>query len=386
MLVLPPEIWLSILRWATISDMGHSYFTASYSPFQPTTNDAQDSVLAVKTTLTLVCREWKYLMTEFLYEDLKLLRGASALKNILYQNNDYGKWVRRVVLPYSSTVTSPGKPPPSIDILRVCQNLEILVRPRLVTSDFLQFQFDAEEIPITSLRRLDWWHHGEADRTGGINSLGCVLQSSPKLEYLSIGGVIGNNRIRMDGPICLHSLQTLRLQGSNGLLLHFILTQWSLPILAHIVLDSPPFSDGLEKLWGKFSPQLRTIEFGKHVRFLMNDFLASCLRDCPNLTEINYYLFFTSFPALDNTHTSLVTIGLHASVNPMLQDGESVCAHIEQHFERLTKIGFPSLKKIVLYGEWRGIIAHPRLASMWKRLYEQGFVVERSDISRFGPR
>lgn len=291
-----------------------------------------------------------------------------------------------MVLPYPSTMTRPGKSLPSIDILRVCRNMEVLVRPRLVIPEPLHFQFDAEKLSFTSLRRLDWWHHSEADRSGGINSLGAVLQSSPNLQYLSIGGVIGTNRIRMDGPVYLHRLQTLRLQGSNGLLLYFITTQWSLPALAHVVLDSPPFSDGLEGLWEKFSPQLRIIEFGKHVRFLINDFLASCLRDCPNLTEINYYLFFTSSPALKTPHTSLSTIGLHASVNPMLQGGESVCAHIEQHFEKLTRTTFPSLSKIVLYGEWRGIIAHPRLDSMWKGLHEHGFVVERSDAARFGPR
>lgn len=93
--LLPPEIWLSILRWATISDKGYSYFTALYGPFQPTTGDAhdRDTVLAVKRTLALVCREWKRLTAEFLYEDLKIARGTPTLKHLLYQNNDYGKWV-----------------------------------------------------------------------------------------------------------------------------------------------------------------------------------------------------------------------------------------------------------------------------------------------------
>jgi hypothetical protein len=293
-----------------------------------------------------------------------------------------------VVLPYSSTVTAtkPDKPLPSVEILRACKNLETLVRPRLVVPEPFQFQFDAERIPLLSLRRLDWWHHSEADRSGGINSLAAVLQGSPNLQYLSIGGVTGHSRISMDSPICLPNLQTLRLYGSNGLLLHFIMERWTLPALAHIVLDSPLYSGGLAEIWVTFGPQLQTIEFGKHVRFLMNDVLTACLQHCQNLTEINYYLFFTSAPAPKITHTSLATIGLHASVNGMFQDGEAVCSHIERHFEMLNIGTFPNLKNIVLYGEWRGIIAHPRLAPMWQTLHKYGFAVERSDVARFGPR
>jgi hypothetical protein len=255
------------------------------------------------------------------------------------------------------------------------------VRPRLAVLDDLDFHFDAENIPLLSLRRLDWWLHNEAERTGGINSLGSVLRSAPNLQYLSVGGVVGCSRIRMDPEseaLCLPELQTLRLHAGNGLFLRQV-QSWVLPSLARVILDSPMIGGGLDGIWEAFGSQIQAIEFGRHIQFMLNDVISPCLLACPNLSEVNYYLFFTAPPELCNPHESITTVGLHAAVNMLLQDEAEVCSHLEQHFEIL-KNSLPSLRRIILYGEWRGILSHPRLAPAWRSLYDRGTVVRLSSL------
>lgn len=287
-----------------------------------------------------------------------------------------------MVLPYPSTATSSCKAVlPSIEILRSCTNLETLVRPRSTIPEALHFHFDAEHLPLLSLRRLDWWLHNEAERTGGINSLGSVLRSAPNLQYLSIGGVVGYSRIRMESkPICLPRLQTLRLHAGNGLFLRQI-QSWALPVLAKVILDSPMIGGGLDGIWEALGPRLQVIEFGRHVRFMVNDILAPCLLACSNLTEVNYYVFFTTPPNISDSHESITTVGLHASVNMLLQDDTDVCSHLEQHLEIL-KRSLPALRRIVLYGEWGGIISHPQLALAWQSIYDRDIIIRLSSPQR----
>ena len=251
------------------------------------------------------------------------------------------------------------------------------MRPRLTIPHDLDFQFDAEYLPLLSLRRLDWWLYNEAERTGGINSLGSVLRSAPNLQYLSVGGVVGWSRIRMDPesePLCLPELQTLRLHAGNGQLLQQI-QSWTLPALSRVILDSPMIGGGLDGIWEVLGSQIQVIEFGRHVQFMLNDFLAPCLLGCPTLTELNYHPFFTAPPDIRNPHASIVTVGLHAAVNMVLQDEGEVCSHLEKQLEIL-KSSLPALQRINLYGEWRGIISHPRLASAWQSLYDRDTVIQ----------
>ena len=91
--MFPPEIWLEVFRWATTDASCNLSITSEYVPFQPAPNIyTADPTATVKSALPLVCRQWKSLSIEFLYQDLRLLRGANALKSSFDQ--DKARWVR----------------------------------------------------------------------------------------------------------------------------------------------------------------------------------------------------------------------------------------------------------------------------------------------------
>lgn len=112
MQLLPPEIWLEILRWATTSDKEINQTTHSYAPFQPTPDGNPDPAIAVKTKLALVCREWRYLTTGFLYETLLVSHAISTLRDVLRDDAGYGKLVGSLALRgfqvFTNRIGSPG--------------------------------------------------------------------------------------------------------------------------------------------------------------------------------------------------------------------------------------------------------------------------------------
>jgi len=287
-----------------------------------------------------------------------------------------------VVLPYQSTVTGPSgqsKQTQSVDILELCPHLHTLLRPQHSILDGLSFDWEATNVSLPSLKRLEWWHHNEAERSGGINSLGAVLRSSPNIQYLFIGGVVGPNHVCMEPEqLVLPKLQRLRLHIRSGLLTRQIIMRWSLPSLTHLILDSPPIKDGLQEIWHAFGHQLEVVELGKHVRFLMSDELSLCLKGCPNLRELNYYFFFASPAIASDVHEHLVSIGIHSHVNALLADGGTIWKLIEQHFAVFYGTRLPALRNVILYGDWRSILHHPRFAPIQNMLRMSGRILQVS--------
>ena len=261
--------------------------------------------------------------------------------------------------------------------------METLVRPRPTTPDYLCFHFPAQSISLLSLRRLDWWYNSEAERSGGINSLNAVLRSAPNLRYLSAGGVTGFGHVRTDtAPLSLPELHTLRLHRNSVIFLRQLVDSWSLPSLSRIALDYPLMDAWMDILWESLGERLRTVELGKHVRFLLKDHITPCLQLCRGLTELNYFIFFAAVPSIEIIHTSISTIGLHASANDLLADEGRPCGHIQWHFDILTnKSVFPVLRQILLYGDWKCILADPQLAPMWRSLHLGHIAIQIRDTT-----
>ncbi|KAL1757334.1 hypothetical protein FB107DRAFT_209569 [Schizophyllum commune] len=373
---LPPELWLEIFDWCFSSPTCQDVSSDEYTPFQA----LHDDRMHVRTTaaVSLVCRQWRALTVAILYRDVHILpSSAHALRDALCGSacggpEGYGQWVRRVVLPYTSTITRSSAPLQAVEILKRCPRVEVLVRPRYATSGPIGFEFEADMVPFHTLRRLDWWGNSEAERSGGLNSLGNVLAHAPGLRYLFIGGIMGLSPAGMQPPeLVLPNLVTLRLNVINGLLMNKLCTRWSLPELRHLVLDSPLVGADIRALWDTFGQQLTTVEFGAHARFVMTDMVTPCLRACPNIREFNYHVFFTTPPDPDLHHDTLEVVGLHGAADQLIGEGQMVWTHFRLHLGIFTQDNFPSLRRIVLAGdEWRTLSKKP------------GFLVMLRDLSR----
>ncbi|THV01449.1 hypothetical protein K435DRAFT_655366 [Dendrothele bispora CBS 962.96] len=369
---LPPEIWLEVFNWATYYPSSDAY-TTEYKPFSTSTSQATDVALQVKCILTLVCREWHTIVTEFLYKDVRIGRGQNALKCALNDGNR--RFVRRAVLPYHSTSTPEWNPDPlpSIEILKLCNKLEILVRPPSPPLETQRFEFDADNLTLPSLKRLEWTYNFEAERTGGINSLQSVLQGSPFLQYLSINSVSRSPRARLafdSRAVSLPYLETLSLSALNPSFLYQIAGRWSLPSLSHLMLGSLYVED-LTDLWETYSEQLRVLELGKDSTFLLQDAITPCLERCTKLEELNFHVFYTLPPQTTNTYPSVTAIGLHSAEHSMF-DSETSWKLLEKHLDVLCGDTFPSLHSLHLFGEWTSFLHHPRFAPFATRLYQRG--------------
>ncbi|KAI0322182.1 hypothetical protein OF83DRAFT_1167841 [Amylostereum chailletii] len=132
---LPPEIWAIILRYATERT---DIYPVTYRPFLPSflgsVNFKSDSGLDVKSVVALVCKTWRALSMEFLYEHVFIRHAALSLQHTLERGTRIddlpspGRWVRRAHLPYafSETPFPKSDPIPAISILSHCPSLQIL--------------------------------------------------------------------------------------------------------------------------------------------------------------------------------------------------------------------------------------------------------------------
>ncbi|OCH87403.1 hypothetical protein OBBRIDRAFT_796228 [Obba rivulosa] len=383
---LPVELWLEIFRWGTLSSLTIRLNATSYHPFETTTLTTDDT-LRTKLSLVLVCRQWRRLALEFLYEDI-WLREMGSLAEQLLQGREgegvpgYGRWVRRAYLPYANTITDAPRMPPIVEMLHSCQNLQVLTRPGPYhfprRDDILRFDFPAGDCPsLTSLKRLDWWHHNEAARSGGINFLPDILRAAPNLQYLSLGGEIWLNFLRV-AELALPCLTTLRIRRMNILFIQQI-CRWSMPNLRHIIIDTFVDVAMLEPFWEEFGEQIQTVELGNNLKYYVSDALASILSGCPRLEELYYYIHFTAKPlSLRDKQICLHTVGLHAQTNSAFHpiDSPLYWDHIQEHFAILSQPYFPKLMTISLYGDWTPVFSHHRYHALVQPLLDRGCTVD----------
>ncbi|CCM00014.1 uncharacterized protein FIBRA_02040 [Fibroporia radiculosa] len=382
-IALPIELWLYIFRLATISSLTHRLCATTYGPFETASLIAQDDKDAVKTksALVRVCRQWRALTLDLFYEDLWIgspERLVQLLTNEERQEiGGRGKWVRRANLPYTSSTTVRPRRLDAIEILEQCPRLEILVRIGPFRPDVdLRFEFPTECPPLPSLKRLDWWHLSDAARSGGINSLGDVLQAAPNLLYLSLGGYVRFTHLTRS-LISLPFLETLRILRLNVLFVQQT-CRWSLPGLRHLIIDTVEDISILESFWEAFGAQLRTVELGPSLSYYVYDSLSYILPGCPQLKALNYHIHFTAVPSsFRDTFGSLTTVGLHAHPNLLLPP-ESVeyWRRFQEHFAMLSGPAFPALKEVFLYGDWDSVVEDIRYPFLVQPLLSRHCIIE----------
>ncbi|OJA12333.1 hypothetical protein AZE42_02778 [Rhizopogon vesiculosus] len=382
--LLPPELWLSIIRWATYPQprLDVSTFDPFLASFeQPTKGDVD--ALTVKYAVVQVCRLWRDFVLSILYEDVRVRHGAHALAEALgerYGDGQLGRCVRRLELPYHHTGTATYYSSDlALQILQSCPALETLVRPCMERPpDEVRFEFPIRSHPFPNLKRLEWWHYNHAARSGGINSLTDVLHHSPNLQYLTVGGELwmssANSTVRV---LELPVLTTLRIRRINFLFIREI-CRWQLPSLAHVIMEFPLDQNAHEVIWEEFGPRLCTVEIGRHVGFLLSDQITFFLRGCPQIKTFHYFIYFTSPPPIFNQPCALQCIYLHSHPCHMLADSEQFP---RRHLSFLSQSTFPALRRIILYGDWKNIITESYFKVFVQIMNSRGCLVEHTNES-----
>ncbi|THU89986.1 hypothetical protein K435DRAFT_676785 [Dendrothele bispora CBS 962.96] len=371
---LPPELWIKVFHWATCNPDAYSL---EYQPFQSLSSHytVDPLNLQVRTTLGLVCRKWHELSVEFLYKDIQIGVGQSKLRQNLHNGNgNYGKYVRRVVLPLSSTTTPTwnSKPLLPLDIIKCCDNLEVLSRPR--SYDDLEFEFDVDSILLPSLKKLQWDYEPIAEQSGGINSLGTTLLSAPHLRYLSIRGAPDYHLLQHGPKTSLKSLKTLVISTATGPLINQIAYQWYLPSLTHLVVGAIHTTD-LLCIWEIYKNQLEVLELGENPSFLTQDIISAALRMCPTIKTINYYPIVTLPPQENSGFHSVTTIGLNCGCSMTFPD-ESVCTYLEKHCQRVFFSGiFPCLQTVHFFGSWAHVMKQYNFGRLVTQLEQHGYQI-----------
>ncbi|KAF6754320.1 hypothetical protein DFP72DRAFT_899985 [Ephemerocybe angulata] len=380
---IPPEVWLEIFTHTTPAI--HDRIAVDDPPFR--LPGATYTDLSTKESLSRVCRHWRDLTSQQLYEEVVLADGLSALLTTLMTSDSNfgfrGNLVKRVVLPFHSTCGAPWAIAPIIAILKACTQIKALVRPsdsdRLRYSSF--FDYEVEAVAFPSLLRLEWHYNDDAERSGGINSLTSVLRGAPNVRYLSISGADYPGYILLDrSPTLLSHLEVLRISTSNPHIIRVMCNSWTMPSLSKIIFDVHPQPHSLDIIFEHFGPQLRAVEFGRRPPINVEECLLLCLGRCPNLLELNCHTLWVApletFGNLQNhlPHPNITTIKLH-NATPLLDAGETHL-DLDHHSTFLASDALPSLKRVVLCGDWRVYTQTSHFKSVVEKLLRSGRTLE----------
>jgi hypothetical protein len=390
---LPLETRLQIFRLATIKPSQAEDTRAEYRPFDPVAlrdrdwSNSNQTALSVKATIVLVCKEWKSIATEMLYECIRIQHGThnllSALESTRYSSPDvtsgvefeyeYGRWVRRVEISPAIMDFDPFNPYPLLRILQCCPFVQTIVRSSTVLGSggialgFVRLPPGTVFPSFPSVRRIDWWlsslaSFGRTSSNSVYGFLGELVAHSPGLDYLTLSGCgdglfVSNVSADPFGSSCIpfKSLTTLRLEDENIDLKPSLL----LPNLSRLIVGM--VFGGTKKILSTFGHQIRVLEFiVTHSRPMTFDIrrmnpLASIdiLKACPNLEELNARLSTGDILFQEAVKTG-VPIPLHSlrSIRIHLDDSPLLTAISFGHFIRQYLL-CPALESIVLCGGTR---------------------------------
>lgn len=364
---LPPELWLQIFRIASAS---RDTERLEYAPFTDTHFYKADSrVLSsnanTRLALVLVCKQWRSLANELLYEEIRTLTPKDNLKDALGREGKgteleqdvkegYGKLVRFLELPRDYDYT--------FGVLKHCPRLQTL----LVTSpSFKQFASAPAYLPsliptqvpyqvMSSLQRIDW--RSDSIKTPArFDYLEDLIRRAPNLRYLSIIGEDHYTAPRMSFPITLPKLETLYISElKSNYRLENVIAKWSLPSLRHLVLDrlSPLAQKGLRAIWHAFGASVSTVELGTRFFFFEPtvDHISDILSTCTSLTELCLDTIHLIPPIIisNAASSSLTTIRVYHDTEP-INDRVDIWEGLEDILQNLE---IPSLRRIVLHGDW----------------------------------
>lgn len=393
---LPLETRLQIFRLATIKPSQAEDTRAEYRPFDPVAlrdrdwSNSNQAALSVKANIVLVCKEWKSIATEMLYECIRIRHGThnllSALESTRYSSPDntsgiefeydYGRWVQRVEISPEIMDFDPFNPYPLLRILQCCPFVQTIVRSSIVLGSggialgFVRLPPGTTFPSFPSVRRIDWWLSGIASfgaRTsldGVYGFLGELVAHSPKLDYLTLSGSddsLFTSNFRANpfgsnfGPF--NSLTTLRLETENVDLKPSLL----LPNLSRLIVGV--VYPGTKEILNTYGHQIRVLEFiviqpesiplyNRRIEPLAS---IDALKACPNLEELNAHLGTGNILFEEAVKTG-VRLPIHLNslrcIRIQLDDSPLLTSIILGHVIR-QYLHCPALERIVLCGGTR---------------------------------
>lgn len=412
----PPEIWRLILRYATTSETSYQ---VDYQPFQhiqeleETSLSLQHESLRLLTCVSLmrVSRGFREVAAEFLYEDVRIC-NAEGLESLLLGldrsaredgPNTYGSYVRRLELPQrrlhillqtTDTLPFPTHPiacDPDVarlaDILRLCPNIEIFVRPCL-RLDAQNIRFWASLIGtacigcLPRLMRLEW-HESELDSrfygTNHTDRLREIVSQAPNLRYLFLSSDRQNSLSDLILPPSLHTIRLNRSYFHSQAVRKLMIKsrhRGDIPNFRHLVLHTTLPSTLLDFL-AATGRHLRVLElaFSPQMTFSSNQ-MQRLLSRTPALEELAFYLGAPEISPLTEIQCpSLKRVRL--KLNP--EEWNPCKPVLRGQMEILEGRSFPGLKEIVLHDPTRWFVRKEAGKDLLRRMVRRGCAVTYED-------
>jgi len=389
---LPTEIWRQIFQLATAEEC-HDIET-EYFPFQ-SSQPRQSPSPVTAISLSRVSKQWQAIAAEFLFRRVWVRHGAQGLLRSLegpMHSEGYGRYVRRLELPSKLVHHDATNPIRLLDIFACCPHLEILVKPDFNGRQDSRFwsnlipvtQPQTNDVPLTSLTRLDWSSRGWAEHEtleATRSVLASLIFRSPNLRYLSESfqpGPIFKDIDRSAHAILFPSL-TLYRAGYAGLSWAGI-QRGDVPNLTHLTLEPGNLlrtSDPLTIL-NIVGSQLRVVELLQDPGNIIHLDLNFFVRQCPNLQVFTYHVGLPHLRPLDTLqHLELTTLNLQVNHLYRRYGGTRVFWKIlGGEFAIFSAQVFPALKHITLYGDLDYVVRAPEFRSIRQPLLDRGCTLE----------
>ena len=399
---IPPELLREVFQFSTLPHYLED--RSSRTPEQQKT----------KWSLVLVCKKWRALATEILYQDVLIDDCAQDLLDVLkrsardYETSGYGRWVRRITL-HSEKLVFPVQ---FMDILRYCPQLEVLVKPGYdVTSDLglngdshfwqdiLHIRHGSSPPPLSSLRKISWVgtsspmieyvHYEELDRL----RLSEIILHSPNLRALTLGirngDLFSRLTCRQPNTILFPSLEKIALVMPSLRFTRMGIGLADMPKLAHLAIYPHSSSAHTMEIVLFLKTQLQTVEVLPVFGAVKFPIIPDILRACPNVRQLIYYNDNVTLDARKLTpHSSLTCVRLchdpdRWTIRPpgrtAVELYESTWASLRSHFAVFAGPMFPALERVVLQGEWTWMVSNLRFHSLHASLHERGCRLEYTD-------
>ncbi|KAJ7233727.1 hypothetical protein B0H12DRAFT_1239250 [Mycena haematopus] len=409
---VPAEIWRAVFLHAGVSATLHD---AGYTPFRPlremaeTAASREEETRRVRTCLSLmrVCRFWRLIGAEFLYEDVRIRHGAGLRSLVVGLRRSamddgvggFGRYIRRLELPMrqqhstqhaiqSSLLAMPPLILPSPDfrlgdLLRLCLRLEIFCRPCLpLDSKDILFWAGLVSTPLGTdnppllprLRRLEWYETDLDTRIYGDTNTACLVElvaNAPALEDLFISSDRPDALSTL--PSC-PSLHTLRINRSHYPSQHTKRPRLPnvphLPRLTHLVLHTMLPSPLLAFL-SIAGAHLHVLEFAFAPQSVFSTTqMQRLLSRCPALHELAFYVGAPEITAPPPTfhHPALRRARLKLSPAEWYPYKHVLTSQ----FGVLAGPAFPSLEEVVLHDSGRSLARREVWPGLLRALVRRG--------------